>query len=728
MKRTLFLAALLIGVTAAAHSQRFGDQQNPFAPPTASLHYALDRDYDLQDLSVDLDIDYDHLTFSGSCVNTIAPLRDGLKVVRLMAGTSLKVSKVTVDGKDASFSHEGRWLLITAPQILKKGQKAKVFVAYSAINTKAQPFGGEGGFHWIKPTTSNPNPDRVGFWTQGESESNSNWVPTWDYPNDFTTSRTRVTVPAAWNVIGNGNLISDKKSDDGKRRTFVWDMPIPHATYLLTVCGGPFDIKEDKWEGVKLMYVVPKGEGYLIDGSFGDTKDMLSFYSKLTGVKYPWPKYAQDAMYDFGGGMENVSATTLGEGSLSEPREGYWRMASLNSHELGHQWFGDYVTCKDWGQIWLNESFATFMQMMYFEHSLGKNGYEAEVENNTNAYLGESRRYKRPIMTRMYPNADAMFDSHTYPKGGVVLHTLRKWLGDDAFWAGIKLYLNTNAHTPVESWQLCKALTDSSGINCEPFFKQWIYSPGHPVLDTSWTWDESSKQLTVTVNQTQDTSDGTPVYDIPAKVGVVVGGKVTRLPFAIKNKKNEIRFTLDAKPDAVLFDPDHEFLREIPKLHWAKEELPSIFKYAPNSIDRATAMRLLLAGTPTRETVEMVVEGIKADTASSPVFHNLRALTNLDKETLAPLRSFFEGLLSHANFDRRAEAVAALGELPADPGTTAKLRALITPTDPIPVVRNAIRALANLDKKGNKDVFEKALKIPSHRDVIKSAARSALDD
>ena len=139
-------------------------------------------------------------------------------------------------------------------------------------------------------------------------------------------------------------------------------------------------------------------------------------------------------------------------------------------------------------------------------------------------------------------------------------------------------------------------------------------------------------------------------------------------------------------------------------------------------------MRLLLAGTPTRETVDMVVEGIKADTASSPVFHNLRALTNLDKETLAPLRSFFEGLLSHANFDRRAEAVAALGELPADPGTTAKLRALITPTDPIPVVRNAIRALANLDKKGNKDVFEKALKIPSHRDVIKSAARSALDD
>ncbi len=277
------------------------------------------------------------------------------------------------------------------------------------------------------------------------------------------------------------------------------------------------------------MYVVPKGEGWLIDGSFGDTKDMLSFYSKMTGVKYVWPKYAEDAMYDFGGGMENVSATTLQESALTEPREGFHRMASLNSHELGHQWFGDFVTCKDWGQIWLNESFATFMQMMYFEHSRGKTGYDEEVEANMRSYFNESRRYQRPIMTRMYSNPDVMFDSHTYPKGGVVLHTLRKLLGDDVFWAGIKLYLTTNAHTPVESWQLCKAMTDSSGINCEPFFTQWIYKPGHPVLDPTWTWDDSAKQVVVKVQQTQDTSNGTPIYDIDAKVGLIKSGSTITL-------------------------------------------------------------------------------------------------------------------------------------------------------------------------------------------------------
>jgi aminopeptidase N len=640
-----------------------------------------------------------------------------------MAGTELQISKVTVDGQIASFTHEGRALLITAPTPLKKGQKAEVRVVYHAVNSRGQSFGGGGGWHWIRPTAKNA--DRVGFWTQGETESNSNWAPTWDYPNDFTTSETRCTVPADWYVVGNGNLVSNKKSADGKRRTFVWNMPLPHATYLLTLCGGPFDIKTDNWEGVKLMYVVPKGEGYLIDGSFGDTKDMLSFYSKITGVKYAWPKYAQDAMYDFGGGMENVSATTLGEGSLTEPREGYYRMASLNSHELGHQWFGDFVTCKDWGQIWLNESFATFMQMMYFEHSLGKNGYDEEVESNTQAYLGEARRYKRPIMTRMYGSGDQMFDSHTYPKGGVVLHTLRKWLGDDAFWSGIKLYLTTNAHTPVESWQLCKALTDSSGINCEPFFQQWIYSPGHPVIDPTWTWDAAAKQVVMTVKQIQDTSEGTPIYDITTSVGVISGGQLTRTPMHLTKASEELRIACAAKPDAVLFDPDHVFLREIPQSHWATDELPAILRYAPNCIDRTTAMRLLLADKPSDDTVKMVVDVLKADTGLTPALRSIRPLVNLQR---ADLRSFYEGLLTHVNFDRRAEAVSALADLPPDPGTTAKLRALITDKDPIQVVRNAIRALANWDKKGNKDVFERALKIPSHRDAIKSAAQSALED
>lgn len=724
MKRTYLLLVALLAVASVSNAQRFRGGGNPFAPPQASVHYAPDRDYDLQNLSVDLDVDYPHLTISGSCTNTLAPLRDGLSVIKLDAGGDLDIKGVTLNGEPAPFKHENRKLLITAPAPLKKGQKTVVTVSYSASNTRGGTFAsGGGGWHWIHSSESNPN--HVGFWTQGETMSNSDWVPTWDYPNDFTTTETRVTVPADWNVVGNGSIISDKKSSDGKRRTFVWRMALPHATYLLSLCGGPFDIKTADWEGVKLMYVVPKGEGWLIDGSFGDTPDMLSLYSKLTGVKFAWPKYAEDAMYDFGGGMENVSATTLQESALTEPREGFRRMASLNSHELGHQWFGDFVTCKDWGQIWLNESFATFMQMNYFEHSRGKNGYDEEVENNTRGYLQEARSFKRPIATNMYQNADQMFgEGHTYFKGSVVLHTLRKWLGDDVFWAGIHLYLTTNAHTPVETWQLCKAMTDSSGINCEKFFKDWVLSPGHPVIDATWRWDDAAKQIVETVKQTQDTKDGTPIYEIWTSVGVISGADLKRTKLHITKADEEFRIDCPSKPDVVLFDPDHVFLREIRDTHWSDSELPSILKYAPCCIDRMAAMRLLLDQNPSDGTIHMIADVLRADTAIVPAFRSIRQLAELRRPDLRP---FFESQLTHADYDRRAEAVSALADFPQDAGTTAKLRSLINDQAPISVVVNAIHALADWDKKGNRDVFEKALNIPSHRNRIKNAAQDALE-
>ena len=151
-----------------------------------------------------------------------------------------------------------------------------------------------------------------------------------------------------------------------------------------------------------------------------------------------------------------------------------------------------------------------------------------------------------------------------------------------------------------------------------------------------------------------------------------------------------------------------------------------IFKYAPNCIDRRTALNRLMASSPSEATIQTVVDAYKADSAVIPVFNTMRPLMSLEKTP--NLRAFYEAMLTHASFDRRAEAVSALAALPADPGTTAKLRALITDKDPIPVVVNAIRALAAWDKKANKDVFQKALKIPSHRDRIKSAAQTALED
>jgi aminopeptidase N len=700
-------------------------RQNPFAPPSASLHYALDRTCDLQHVAIDIDVDYPNKVYTGHIVNTLAPLRNGITQVKLMAGPILEILKVTVDGASAHYTRSGRNLIIDTPGA-KKGKAMQIAIDYVGKNSRAASFGaGGGGWHWINPREGQPA-TRVGFWTQGESEFNSDWAPTWDYPNDMTTSDESCTVPADWTVVGNGVMTSNKLSEDGKRRTFHWNMKLPHATYLLTLVGGPFDIKKDKWEGVDLWYVVPKGDAQYIDATFGDTKDMLSFYSTMLGVKYPWPKYAQNAMYDFGGGMENVSATTLGDGELTEERSGFRNAASINSHELGHQWFGDYVTCKDWGDIWLNESFATIMQFLYFEHSRGKTGYEQEIDDAMQEYFAESRRYKRPLSTKMYPNGDAMFDSHTYPKGGSILHTLRRWLGDENFRAGLNLYLNTWKHTPVESAQLRRAMTEATGINCEAFWAQWIEKPGHPVLD--YTWKREGGKTLLTVKQTQDTSDGTPVYDIPAYVAVLAQGTVITVPVHLSKTEETFELPVSATPDAVVLDPNHDFLREIPNPHWSDSELVAVLKWAPNSDDRALAMSKILSNLPSDEaakavTLHMVAGEISADTGQFPAFRSIRQFGSV---ATPEFRTLFLSLLTHANFQRRTEAVVALGRLPQDAETTKRLRDLINDKAPIPTVVAAIQALAKWDKAVNQDVFKKALTIPSRGDRIKRAAQAAI--
>lgn len=700
-------------LTLTAASAFAGAQGNPFKPPAASIHYAPDRTFDLQHVAVTLNIDYPNRVYTGIAKNTIAPLRSGLTTITLHAWEGLTIQSIDIDGKTVGYKREKDELRISCPSTIR-GKVSVVTVKYSSKDQKGGHFAEGGGWHWIEPNDSHPG--HVGFWTQGETLTNRQWCPTWDYPNDFATSESTVTVDKDWSVIGNGNLISNTVA--GNRRTWHWKMTQPHATYLLSLVGGPFDIGKDTWQGVELWFVVPKGKGHLIPGSFGDTKDMLTYFSNITGVKYAWPKYAQNAMYDFGGGMENVSATTLGQDSLSDPRNGFWNMSSLNSHELAHQWFGDLVTCKDWSHIWLNESFASFFQYLYFEHSQGAVGYAEEIEGAMQAYFGESRRYKRPISTKLYQNPDVMFDSHTYPKGGAVLHTLRRMLGDAAFFSGIKTYLNRHAHTPVVSDNLCQAMTDASGINLEWFWDQWIYKPGHPVIEYDWTWSDTDG-VVVKVRQTQDTSDGTPIYKIPAKIGFISGSRVTRQNIELNDKEQEFKFKLGEKPTAVILDPDHDFLREM-KHTFAAEELDAVAAYAPSPIDRRVALNTMLQGEPTPMAIRRAAELLEKDNSLFPVYPSSMALVRLKDEST---RAYFRSQLNHPNFARRAEGIRGLANLGFEGPDKQTVRAMVSEKQPYAAV---IAALQALDVEQDMDIMLKATEMSSLNEQIRNVAFSRI--
>lgn len=710
--RKFALPWLALALVSYAHAQGGSmGVDNPFSAPDATVHYAPSRTFDLLDVSYSFDVDYPNRKFSAVAVNTATALLSGTTQHRLNASRRLSIDSVEFNGRPAKYSRDDEGILIETPPT-KAGEKLVFRIAYHSQKTAGQQ---GGGWHWHEPIKSDPS--KVGFFTNGETADTRDWCVTWDYPNDFATSETRTTVRKDWSVIGNGLPISDTPTADGKRHTVVWRMNQPHATYLTSIVAGPFDIHKDTWRGITLYYVCPKGMGGKLDYSFAHTKDILSFYSDKLGVKYPWPKYAQDCTYDFGGGQENVSATTYGI-FLTDSREDRYGMDWLISHETGHQWFGDLVTCKDWGQIWLNESFAEFMEMSWTRQSRGPVEASREVESESQGYFQESRRYKRPMATNFYQNPDVMFDQHTYPKGGVLLTSLRMQLGDEAFYAGLHRYLTQKRGGPVESNDLCEAMTEASGINLHPWFDQWIYKPGHPVIDWSWSWDDAKKEVVVKVKQTQDTSKGTPIYDVPTHVGLLAGNSITRFPIHLSAAEQEFRLPSSNKPESVAFDPDHEFLREIPKMPWAPEELMAVLRADPNPIDRAYALRKLLTGTPSDSTIHDIVDVLKADQGPWPAIQDTGRLGNLKRPDL---RSFWEAELRHESYARRAGAARALANLPDSSGM---LRTLIDDHQPYAVVEAALRGLSDQDFAGSKTLILSQAR--SMRGTIRSVALTAL--
>jgi aminopeptidase N len=719
-------------------AQRQRSPGNPFQPPRATVHYARDRDYDLRHLRLVFDVNPATHSAHGVVTLTLAPLRDRLGLLFLDAGANLQIERCRINGETAAFQREKDRLSLVPQTALRRDREAVVEIRYAMPGGKSGGgANGVGGFHWIDPDPNDPE-RRPGFWTQGETATNRTWVPCYDAPNDFFTSETIVTVPETWQVIGNGAQGDTTHDSEQRTRTYRWTMKTPHAAYLLSLVGGEMDIRRASWRGVPLLYAVPKGMGDRIPASFGNTPDLLSFFSDLLGVKYPWPKYAQSAVFDFPGGMENVSATTLGAMALTDKRSGLWRMSSLTAHELAHQWFGDLVTCKDWGEVWLNEGFATFFQMLYSEHLYGEDAYDRERAGNLSAYLREARRYQRPISTHLYDSPDNLFDAHCYAKPALVLHMLRRELGDADFFRGLGHYLRVNAHKPVDTHDLEKAITEETGRNVAPFFAQWVYKPGHPVLDYDWSYDEARKSVVLNVRQKQDTSDGTPIYNTPLTVALIrkegfpdTKGALIRWTLPLNRADGGGRLIVSAKPDALLIDPDHDLLKAMEN-HWAESELPAILRYAPTSLDRIEAARKLAGGSRSdAEKIGLLSEALRAETSDEATASLLALLSGLkleaaQQETLRPL---FQEQAQSKEPARRAAALEALGRLPRNAEDVRLLRAAaLSDTEPYRVVHAALTALGRLDAAANLDVFQHQVAARSARDQLAATVVDVLAD
>lgn len=707
--KLITLSLLISSFTIPTHAQNPGARGAAFQPPAATVHYARSRDFHVRHMRLEFIINAEKHSAEGVVTHYLTSFKNGLSAITFDAGDNLKIRACKIDGIFANFLRLPGLVVVLAGVPLQQKREAAVEISYEMPSgRRGGGANGIGGFSWIDPKLSDPE-RRPAFLTQGETSTNRNWVPCFDFPNDKCTSESIVTVPENWEVVGNGRDEGTTHDSDKHTRTFHFRMTQPHSTYLFSLLGGELDIKRSSWQGVSLVYVTPKGKGDLIPGSFGNTPDMLSFFSKILGVKYPWPKYAQSAMYDFGGGMENVSATTLGEGSLTDLRSGNYPMSSLNSHELAHQWFGDLVTCKDWGDIWLNESFATFFEMVYLEHLQGEDVYAEEREGNRQEYLREASGYKRQLAIKLYSNPDVLFDRHTYPKGGDILHMLRRQLGDDAFFRGLRRYLRVNAYTAVDTHDLEKALTEESGQNVEPFFDQWIFKPGHPVLESEWRYDDSLHQVILTIKQTQDTADGTPIYSIPMEVAALRSEADTgaeRAKISLDKAIQEFRIPVKAKPDVVLIDPDHDILKETKPVERNSLELTTILRNAPSILDRQDALRKFapLVSKLTDAELNVVRDAYKSDPSIGMKANLLHKLSETKREEY---RSLYREALNSKAREIRAAGFEGLGNLKADPSDEKLMKsAAVSDTEQYNVVGAAMTALNHLDKSAYIDLYK----------------------
>jgi len=675
--------------------------------------YARSRDYDLQHSRIALRFDLEQKKVIGEVTHTLTVLRDSTsKIVFDSAG--LTIQSVTVNKSPAKFETKDDKLTIPLTTAARAGEKFDVTIRYEGKPTK--------GLYFIFPDKDYPDrPKQV--WTQGESEDTRYYLPTYDYPNDRLTTETILTVPASWVTVANGKLIGVADAANGMK-TWTWKESLPSSTYLITVVAGELDEVKDAWRGMPVTYYAPKGRGDRLSINYSRTPQMIDLFSKKLGIDYPWEKYAQSMVDDFvAGGMENSSATTNTSSSLQHPKlapEYLTGQDDLISHELGHQWFGDLVTCKDWGDIWLNEGFATFMETVWSESHFGKDQADYERWLSAHSWFEQPNLYDKPIVRHDF-NDSGEFDGNAYTKGGWVLYMLRHQIGEDAFYRGLKHYLEVNRGKNVVTADLAKAMEEATHTNVDQFFNQWLYGAGAPKFDLSYKYDDAKHEVSLTVKQTQKVEGHVGLFHIPTEVEITTASGPKLFPVTVSSEKDTEVFTFrtDSAPLMVLFDKGGHILKSV-DFHKERKEWLYQLKNATELADRADAVTALGKLKGDEDAVAALADTLRNDKAWGVRANAADALGRLGGSTAS--KQLLEALNTAKEPWVRNRIVSALADFKDDPAIVAKLSAIAGDDSSYRARAAALQALGRLKAPGALATLDAAAAADSPDGFLRNAA------
>lgn len=514
--------------------------------------------------------------------------------------------------KPLKYDYDDMYLTIHLDKSYTRDETYQVYIDYTAkpneLNLKGSAAITEAkGLYFINPDGSDPTKPRQ-IWTQGETEGSSCWFPTIDAPNERTTQEIAITVSDNFKTLSNGVLIKSEASDDGIR-TDYWKQSLPHAPYLFAMAIGEFSVVKDEWRGREVSYYVePEFEKYarLV---FGNTPEMIEFYSKTTGFDYPWEKYSQVVVRDFvSGAMENTTCVIHFDQLQHDSREHIDSpMEDIIAHELFHHWFGDLVTCESWANLPLNESFATYGEYLWNEYKYGKDEADYKLYGNLKLYLAEANGKREPLIRYNMRHRDDMFDGHSYQKGSRVLHMLRNEVGDDAFFEAVKLYLEKNAYKPAEIHNLRLAFEEVSGRDMNWFFNQWFLGNGHPELFIEHGYADGTATIEVQQKQNIEYSQ---LFRLPMKVEIVTNGKSEFHDIVFESGDSTFTFDCPSRPDYVVFDADQMLLADIKDEDKPTDQWLAQLKGAKTYLQKRSAMEALSSSVDNPDVYAAVIEAL----------------------------------------------------------------------------------------------------------------------
>lgn len=696
------IAAAVLGIPLRAEAKTgvFGNPGLWQWPPS--------RTYHVQNYLLKLRFDEVRGEVFGDEVVTLRPLRPHFRNFYLDS-SGLTIEHVALqpavgEPVNLEFSRADPRLWIKMDHDYDPGTSLKVRIVFHGFP--------KAGLFFVNPTRAYPRWPRE-IWSQGEPEFNHYWFPCWDYPNDMSTSETITTVPEWETVVSNGKLLSLAHS--AGQATYDWKESVPHSSYLISIAVGPWRKVSDRYEDKPVDYYVPP---YVDEAtarrSFHLTPDMIAFFSRATGVDYPYEQYAQTTVHNYlFGGMENVSATTLTEFTLHDQRaEPDYPSTDLVAHELGQEWLGDLAQGRDWANIWLNEGFATYLSALYTQHHEGNDAFRYTMYMYQVAEQAQQREdYLRPIVDRHYTDPLQMFDAITHEKGAAVLDMLRYLLDgtqaeaqpasqQEAFFHAVRYYLTAHRAQTTDTADLLDAIRNTTGQELGWFFREWVFMAGHPDYAVEAAYDPAHRMERITVRQTQKADALTPIFEMPIVLAFHgANGQSKQVQIRDSLAVQEFNVPLDFQPQWVAFDPD-DFIDKTLHFDQPEQALIAEAEKDPAMMSRLWSTQQLASQRDRAEAVAALTQVLNSDS-----FYGVRAAAAGSLGTIATdtAKSALISALRQPDSRVRVAAVKAMAPFCKEPQVYTALVNALSKDSSYAVQAAAEKALG---KSGAPQAFE----------------------